>query len=321
MPTNEHPVAIIGAGIAGLACARRLQAAGIAVEVIDKNRGPGGRCDTLYGDGWQADHGAQYFTARDERFRAAVEAWRRNGIVAEWQARIVAFDGKAFSPVSNGETRFVGTPDMSVIGRHLSAGLPLRYDSRVTALRRAGEHWIVETSPGETAGRRYSAVIVALPAPQAAALLADVAPPLAATASRCAMRASRALILRYEVDPGLPFDAAFVNAGVLSWVARDTSKPDRPQGHTWVLHAPDEGEDGIEAAMIEAFMHLGAPRPTAVTPHSWRFAQGASSCARQEVWLREQCIGLAGDWLSGGRLEGAWLSGQRTAAAVLEMPT
>ena len=37
------PTAIIGAGIAGLACARALDAAGRPVTLFEKARGPGGR--------------------------------------------------------------------------------------------------------------------------------------------------------------------------------------------------------------------------------------------------------------------------------------
>ena len=58
--------AIIGAGMAGIACADALQAAGHAVAVFDKGRGPGGRMSTRRMEtplGTVAfDHGAQYFT-------------------------------------------------------------------------------------------------------------------------------------------------------------------------------------------------------------------------------------------------------------------
>ena len=57
-------VAVIGAGLAGLSCATALQAAGVVVRVYEKSRGPAGRMSTRRGDGWQCDHGAQYFTVR-----------------------------------------------------------------------------------------------------------------------------------------------------------------------------------------------------------------------------------------------------------------
>jgi predicted NAD/FAD-dependent oxidoreductase len=59
--------AIIGAGMAGLACADALKEAGHNVALFDKGRGPGGRMSTRRMEtplGEVAfDHGAQYFTA------------------------------------------------------------------------------------------------------------------------------------------------------------------------------------------------------------------------------------------------------------------
>ena len=57
------PIVIIGAGIAGLACARRLAEAGLAPVLLDKGRGIGGRVATRRMGDMQFDHGAQYVTA------------------------------------------------------------------------------------------------------------------------------------------------------------------------------------------------------------------------------------------------------------------
>lgn len=326
MTSNHKPIAIIGAGIAGLSCAQRLQAAGLAVEVIEKSRGPGGRSATRRGDGWQADHGAQYFTARHPAFRAAVQQWQEAGVVAPWQGRILAFDGAGCMPVSNREPRFVGTPRMSVIGRHLSEGLAVRYNTRVSALLRDGEDWMLDIAEHGVLDQRYSGLIVTLPAQQAHSLLSARAPDLADIAARSRLRGCWALMVRYADDPQLPFDAAFVNNGGLSWVACDSSKPGRPRGHTWVLHAPAAGDiggetqaelDAIAEAMMAEFMRLGAPRPDAFTLHRWRFANNAEDCSIGSLWAPTEHVGMAGDWLHGGRVEGAWLSGRQLADDVI----
>ena len=225
-----RPIAIIGAGIAGLSCAVRLREAGVPVEVIEKSRSPGGRAGTCGGDGWQCDHGAQYFTARDPDFVAEVERWLAAGVVATWTPRLAVFDGTRMHPRISGEKRFVARPGMSTLGRHLAAGLSLRENTRVTALAHDVEDWLLDT---EEHGRLepYSGVVVTVPAPQAAAMLASVASELAQVAADAPMHGCWALIARFDNDPQLDFDAAFVNHGALSWVARDSSKPGRPPGH------------------------------------------------------------------------------------------
>ena len=62
MPT----VAIVAAGMSGLACARTLTDQGYAVTVFEKSRGVGGRMATRRTQhDITFDHGAQYFTTRD----------------------------------------------------------------------------------------------------------------------------------------------------------------------------------------------------------------------------------------------------------------
>ena len=65
---------MIGAGLAGIACAARLQDAGVAVRVFEAQRAPGGRLATRRFAGATFDHGAQFLTATDPGFRALLEA-------------------------------------------------------------------------------------------------------------------------------------------------------------------------------------------------------------------------------------------------------
>ena len=68
---TDTRIAIIGAGMAGLACARMLAVAGMMPVILDKGRGIGGRLATRRApEGRQFDHGAQYVTAKDPGFAA-----------------------------------------------------------------------------------------------------------------------------------------------------------------------------------------------------------------------------------------------------------
>ncbi|MDQ6881692.1 MAG: NAD(P)/FAD-dependent oxidoreductase, partial [Pseudomonadota bacterium] len=63
-PSASSPsrIAVVGAGVAGLSCARTLAQAGAKVTVFEQAAQVGGRmtsCDTAFGT---FDHGAQYFT-------------------------------------------------------------------------------------------------------------------------------------------------------------------------------------------------------------------------------------------------------------------
>lgn len=322
-------MAVVGAGIAGLACAELLRRRGWQVRLFDKGRGPGGRMSTRRARGWRFDHGAQYFTVRDARFARAVEAWRRAGVVARWDGEIVVLEDGSRRPTGGGTERWVGVPGMSAVCRHLGAGLEVAFGTRVERLERAGESWRLTSAAGEQLGR-YDAVVVAVPAPQAAHLLAPVAPGVAARCARVDMAPCWAAMVAFDRPLELGFDGAFVHRSALSWVARNGSKPGRPPGEAWVLHgSPDWSRDHLELAPEAAAERLLAAlaaacggierRPVFLDAHRWRYALPAEPLP--ETCLLDAGLRLAvcGDWCAGPRVEGAYLSG-RAAAERLAVP-
>jgi predicted NAD/FAD-dependent oxidoreductase len=130
MPTNgptnrsQPTVAVVGAGISGLTCARTLADYGLPVTVFEKSRGVGGRMATRRSDNVAAfDHGAQYFTVRDERFQNCVDSWQHAGLVQRWTGRIVSLHDQDTEQDKSSTARFVACPGMNAICRHLAERL------------------------------------------------------------------------------------------------------------------------------------------------------------------------------------------------------
>jgi hypothetical protein len=138
------------------------------------------------------------------------------------------------------------------------------------------------------------------------------------------MRGSWAVMLRYAAPLAMPWEGVFINTGPLRWVARDSSKPGRTGPETWLLHASPEWSDAhmeddadaVTAALIAAFVALGGPAPLAATAHRWRYADSESPLALGSWWDASLRLGMCGDWLNGGKVEGAWLSGRALAQQV-----
>ena len=318
-------VAVIGAGLAGLSCARHLQQQGLEVRLFEKSRGAAGRMSTRRGEGWQCDHGAQYFTARDPDFRAEVARWQALGVAAVWQPRLEVFGAADLHTPDETLERFVGTPRMTAPARSLALTLDLRLQSTVQRVERCPDGWRLSTAEQGLLDEAFDALVLAVPAPQAVPLLAPHSPALAGLAALARMRAAWALMLRYDAPLDLHFDAAFVNHGPLRWVARDSHKPGRGLGETWLLHATpqwseahlEDTPEAVSDALLAAFARLGAEAaPAAWSAHRWRFADTESSLDRNCCWDEDARIGLCGDWLNGGKVEGAWLSGRGLARRI-----
>ncbi|MCA9236610.1 MAG: FAD-dependent oxidoreductase [Planctomycetales bacterium] len=325
-------VAIVGAGLSGLIAARRLRESGVEPVVFDKGRGVGGRMSTRRAPhGARFDHGAQYFTVRDERFRTQLTDWLDTGVVAPWEGRIAVIEGGAIATSPIVRDRYVGVPGMSAICKSLAEGLDVRTGVRVGKLQRSGDRWRVVDDAGTSLGE-FARVLCTAPAPQTAELLAAV-PGIAQPAGSVQMHKCWAVMVEFEDPTPIDFDGAFVNDGPLSWIARDTSKPGRISldgGECWVLHGSqpwsaahiDCSAEQVEADLLAAFFAAAqiAPAPTKyVAAHRWLYTAPVEPLA--ERFLRDEELGAyaAGDWCGGPRVEGAFLSGLSVAEAILRL--
>jgi predicted NAD/FAD-dependent oxidoreductase len=318
-------VAVIGAGIAGLQAARRLREAGGDVRLFDKARGAGGRLSTRRTAHGPFDHGAQYLTVRDDRFRDRVAAWIEAGVVARWDARVVRVSAAGVRPERSDRTRYVGLPGMSGIARALRGDLPCELGTRIEKVERDARGWTLHAE----SGRRFDGfdtLVVAAPAPQAAPLLA-ASPELAAAAEAVRMLPCHAVMTCFAEALDVPFDAASFEQGPLAWSARNAAKPGRGEGECWVFHSSaawsaehvEAAPAEVERCLLGAFQAVigrALPDVELQATHRWLFARPAEPCRRRQ-WDAARSIGACGDWLAGGRVEDAFLSAERLVDEIL----
>ena len=328
IPRQPPRVAVIGAGISGLICARTLADQGRAVTVFEKSRGVGGRLATRRADGGIGyDHGAQYFSARDPRFRRHVRSWHEDGIVEAWKGRVVDHFPDHIVDRSNSGERYVAVPGMSALGKHLARDLEVLTETQVTSLERDGERWSVLGPEAARLGA-FDIVVISAPARQSAQLLQPISS-IGSRAASCEMRSCWALMLTFADGTGACFDGAFVHQSPIAWMARNSSKPGRaPAPETWVAHAsstwslaylecdPTEVQRHLSAAVSNV---LGLPSrvPDHVAAHRWRYSIPAHIAGEDCLSDAAQRLVACGDWCRGTRVEDAFLSGMAAAGQVL----
>lgn len=328
--------AVIGAGLAGLTCARELRRAGFEVTVFEQSPGVGGRLATRWTEIGGFDHGAQYCVARSGGFSSELEDWQRAGVVASWDAMLVARPERRAVARPGTPRRYVGAPGMSTIAQHLAGELDVRLEQRIDRLERLTHAtrvgWSLKrasdsgdpSAPEITEGI-YDRVVVAIPSPGAAQLLA-VAPELAVAAQNVQFSPCWSLMLGFSEVINVHFDGAVVAGPRLEWIARDSSKPGRRVGERWIAHAQgdwsaehaaDDPAD-VRVKLVKAFMQAtGAPiQPIYADVYRWHHARPVAPSPAPYLWDARSGVGACGDWCGGATLEHAWLSAMALAREI-----
>ncbi len=315
---------IVGAGLAGLAAAARIQQAGRSLALLEKSRGPSGRAATRRHEGMPVDHGAQFFTVRDPQFRNLVDGWIDDGTCFVWAHGFHQWNPEGLSaPSMPGHARLACRTGMASLGRRLAEGLggALHLGEHAVTLSAAKGGWEVRTRSGRIYHARQ--VLLTPPAPQAAALAGPAHPEAGSTLSRRAFAPCLAVVLRFpRFSP--PWQGIQCHDHpVLSWVGHDTSK--RPAAHpeatVLVTHATpsfsrahlDNADDPVPEvlAALREVAGVEIPRPEGFFVHRWRYALCPSPAEHPPflAWKTPAPLLAAGDALAGGRIEGAWISG------------
>ncbi len=338
-------VAVIGAGISGLFAARTLQDHGLQVTVFEKGRGVGGRMSTRRVDcGMTFDHGAQYFTARDQRFIRYVDSWMEQGLVAKWpdpkrgtDQKIVVLENGMIKSQSNSNDRFVAAPTMNAIAKHLAHGINVQVQTRVAKVSPAGRSSVqlgaqaieLFDESGNSLGQ-FDRLIVSAPAEQTVELLEEF-PDLGQSISKIKMNPCWATMVAFDKHKPITdqWAGAFLHDSFLSWASRNNTKPGRKQDvEHFVIHAnPDwtaqhweyDSAKVAETMLAEFFRVTGVPPQPHIhlQSHRWKYAIPIAPIEARCFTDESSVVVACGDWASGSRVEGAFLSGMAAAGRVL----
>lgn len=303
-------VAVIGAGISGLICARRLLESGVDVEVFEKSRGVGGRTSTRRTDtGHLFDHGAPHVRAGSTAFADQIDAWVREGLLAR----------RSLGPIEF----FVGTAGMNGVCRHLARDLSIRFNTRVGRLKCGSRGDELFDEKGESLGR-FDFVISTMPAPQLEAIAPEGSP--VKSAAESVIMQPRWVALLGFANPV----AADRPAALTIEFQEDSFELYRTEsnrvGADWVIHAPRRWsaaclELPAETVARELLVCAAAAletrdEPAYLAAHRWRYAFADEPLGQPFLIDGQRRLAACGDWCLGWTVESAWESGRACAEAV-----
>jgi renalase len=338
--------AVIGAGIAGITCARTLVQAGHTVTIFEKSHSAGGRMSTRSSDFGTFDHGAQYFTVRDDRFAQAIAT--TPNLCKPWSAntvRVLDEHGRvAAAGLPSKEAHFVAVPGMNALvqkwAKPIEASLELV--TKVTKIERDALNpmqWQLRTSGEGDSQKVYSAfdaVLLSIPSEQAHSLLqtSKQSVELITSIRKVSVAPCWTMMVAFAkaVQPtmahiGPQWNAARSSHHRISWLARESSKPGRGSVERWTVQASpawsaehlEDAAPRVQAKLLKAFSEVTGIRaePTHADVHLWRYAQTTLALGKSHMWDEKTSIGVCGDWCIGHRVEDGFVSGLELALSVV----
>lgn len=314
---TSDEVVVVGAGIAGVACARVLHDADLPVVVRDRGRRIGGRLAVRTLSGRPVDLGASYFTVSHEQFRAVVEEWQRVGLARPWT-----------------DTFHVATPE-GLIGTKVG---PVRYGTQL-GLRSLVEALAVRlavsnpdevhrVSPGPRCDDADQAVVVlAMPGPQAVDVL-DERLVDARVAADHVWEPCLSMVTCWAQRVWPQLDGVFVHdSPVLTWIADDGRRrgDDAPVlvAHSTPVLAAEYLDDpraatGVMLSELRAVLGI-VEDPSEVLLKRWSLAKPVRP-QPQPFFMGEHGVALCGDgWHGPSRVESAFLSGHLLGRALVTL--
>jgi len=329
-------VAVIGAGVAGLACARTLTQAGHDVTVLEKSRGFGGRMACRSTPFGSFDHGVQYFTVRDERFARVIKL--QTGLCRPWSANAVRvldpLGRVAEASMRRPESHWVGAPRMNSLPRAwaepLVAAGRVKLETRVTRIERDAinpARWQLRTEGPQDSIHvedGFDHVMLALPSAQAADLLraSGLAAPFVKRIDQVKVAPCWTLMVAYPnaQQPGLPhlgpqWNAASSTHHRIAWLSRESSKPGREPIERWrpARAGPRNTWKTIRnvspPSCSRALPKSPASAPSRPTRRCTVGAMPRPTCH----WARAICSTPAWAWACAAT--GAWATGWRTPSS------
>ncbi|RLT44165.1 MAG: FAD-binding protein [Chloroflexi bacterium] len=329
MSTKICEVLIIGAGLAGIAAARTLQAAGVDVLLLEKGKSVGGRMATRRIGTGAADHGAQFFTADSPEFQRTVDGWEADGFAYLWD--IGWSTGSFTGNEGEGHPRYAVRGGMNRLMKHLAADLPTETGVQIVAVRQTESGWEAESKNGQL--YQATALILTPPPPQALALLEAGNVQLAAMDAEILGRISYSSaltgIFRIEGAVKIPAPGAVHHpAEPLPWIADNRQKGVSPEETVITINSNgdyaqrywDAPEVEIVETMKALLSHYLAPGSQVVESQIQRWRYAVPRHVHSQRTLRTsgtKPLYFAGDAFHGPLIEGAWLSGLAAANALL----
>ncbi len=329
---NFCDVAVIGAGIAGLTCAKNLHNQGLKVLVFDKSRGVGGRLATRRLHNTCVEHGLPYLEIQGELSEKLITKLCQENIIQLWDGKVYELNSSDCLTITADVNRYFAPQGITAVAKFLAENLKVRRESKVIKISYTDNIFSLQLENNhEKIKAKY--IVCAIPAPQALMLIENspnlnLSSQLKQDLESVSFYPSIVVMAGYSTEYKLPEWQAvkFLNNESLKFLILDSSKRINNSQPVFVFHSSNEfaqqyldtnNLDLPAQKLLKISSNLFMSwlvNPDWYQVHKWRYATVKNSFNKK--FLRENNLLFCGDWCSGNSLEDALKSGINAAESL-----
>lgn len=302
----SRKVIIIGAGAAGLTCAKRLIENGFEVSIFDKSRGLGGRMASRRIKNGGFNHGA-----------SRIPNFRNQKSVPEHLKKLLetAFEKKILIEQGNAFTAFAS---MKTFTSYLSEGIDVQKYSELISVTRVDAGIELQLNNASKVQVNEAFLIFAIPQPQLLALLQNDFPEIFILIQAAKMRASVAGLFAF--DKKILLNQSFLENERIYCFHENSRIGQHFMLDCWTIHSKNSygkklghlDKAKIKEHLFEDFEQLASnnlPQPIYAEGHRWRYGFTKKALNKNFIFHRQNKIGICGDWCRGDNVLDALISG------------
>jgi predicted NAD/FAD-dependent oxidoreductase len=329
---KNYDIAIIGAGLSGLTCAKILQNKGFQVLVLDKSRGVGGRLATRRLHNTTVDHGLPYLLNQGELSKKLIQELTEQNILQLWPGEVYELKSPKNLVKSAPVNRYFAPEGITSVAKYIAQNLNIQRQAKVIQINKNSDNnWSLQLENNQEI-IQAKCVVCAIPAPQALMLIENspnlnLSPQLKEDLNSVSFHPRLVVMAGYTNENKLPpWQAIRIKNEHLMFIILESSKRNNNQESVFVIHSTPEFADhyldseNLDLAAQE-MLDVGTNltdfpfnKPNWYQIQRWRYATVKNSL--NQGYLRDNNLFFCGDWCQGNLLENALESGILTANTI-----
>jgi renalase len=302
-------VAIIGAGLSGLAAACEIE--NLAdITIFEKARSVAGRLSTKKIGEYSFDLGAQCFTIRSKRIYSYFLKHIENNFLTKWDGNVINFHNKNYTNRLWKEDHYVFTPAMSAFCSEIAKEKNVRLSTQIAKAEFLNKKWILHDKENNFLGE-FDFLISTAPSNQTIKLL-DKYIPEYSPIRNTRMKSNFSMVVGSKEVWNKDWIAARVHQDIIKWIFINSTKPYRDNSKTeiivhasnkWSIKNIDENIPSIQEKLRECFAKYVDIEIDIIHTHRWLYSIIDKSFKTGPIYLPAYNLGLTGDWSYTSRVE------------------